>query len=120
MNDGETRILRAVVRRSAPWTELQRLGIEIAMTPARCEIKEPPELLTFPATISDLASGLLVDQGTSRDWARVMLGCLCIDLGELEGSAAGEHVLELLWHVAENQVLGVADRDFLQSIIRVH
>jgi hypothetical protein len=100
------------VRGELPWTVLVSAGIDITLDEDGCKISDNQNLI-IPVKINDIATGLLhhIDNPNAlKEWAKIILSGLFIDLSHLENQTGGDVLMNALWdasmdgQVAENAI----------------
>lgn len=119
-SNGDRDLIRAVIRGEADVSELSELGVTIKDEGATHTIESPGGLAVVEPSFEDLALGLYTTWARStaqREWARLILGGLFIDLTALEDHTEGERVLEMISDLSAGADLKDSDVELITRLL---
>jgi hypothetical protein len=108
----------AFVRGEADTPDVEGSGLRITVGTAGTRVEEPAGLPDVTPAMADVAQGLVThhDRGTSRDWAKVVLTLMLIDLAALETTDDGERLLDALWSASAEEPIAPAALDAARDL----
>ena len=95
--------LLRIAQGTTNWRVLETFGVKADLDRLPATLHEPAGLPFVEVTIEDLRTGyaaLKEDRYALRQWAQILMMCLCFDFAPLEDVPVGDDLLNGLWDLA--------------------